>query len=235
MLTIAQHISLMEHAAGAAPDSRHNLYATFNRAGRRLVQEDRWAFRLTGPVALEPDTASNRVRVPDDFGIIEHLAAAGYPDQVRFASPAEVARLIAAYPGQGPLGSCWTVASSPIETVDQAGHTARFLLAHPLPDSSRFRLLYWRTWRDIMESGAAADRTPEIPAEFEQALIMLARAYTLDLQDQADSLEMARYREELARLRSLEAARIPDGGMLRSQVSRRSLPRNRDIAFTPNL
>lgn len=47
--TVNDYISLMSHALGKTPDSRHALIDTFNDAARYVFEYRPWAFRKTGP------------------------------------------------------------------------------------------------------------------------------------------------------------------------------------------
>lgn len=213
MLTVSQAIDLMEHGAGAAPDSRHNLYQTLNRAGRFLCAYSGWSWTVAGPVYLATAADSRFIRLPDDFRQLIAITAPGSAFGIVQLDQVRMMQLHSA--GAGGYGR-WYISVPPHFTPSGSSPIPiKEAMVYPVPETSdprAFELLYTREWPNIATNGSEDGRLLPIPDLFENVLIMLARAYTLDLQDQAESHEMARAMSELALLKSQDAANQPIHG-----------------------
>lgn len=213
MLTVRQAIDLMEHGAGAAPDSRHNLYQTLNRAGRFLCAYSGWSWTVAGPVYLATAADSRFVRLPDDFRQLIAITAPGSAFGIAQIDQVRMMRLHSA--SAGGHGRWYITVPPHFTPSPSAPLPVKEAMVFPTPETSdarAFELLYTREWANIADDGSDDDRQLPLPDQFENAIIMLARAYTLDLQDQAESHEMARAMSELALLKSQDAANQPMHG-----------------------
>lgn len=234
MLTIAQIKSLMEHGVGATPDSRHNLYHTLNRAGRYLTDYHVWSWRLVGPVSLPTIAGERLISLPSDFGKLMRVtcptAGAGAVTQAGLAEVLEM------HAGTAPvIDGRWYFHAPPFFTADDDGHDIRTAILYPTPSADgnpALHLTYYRRWREIAADGSDDSTTPAIPAEFEQALIMLCRGFAIDLQDQADSIELARATAELSRLMAQDGANQLEHGRMHGGANDRLRRRATDIRIS---
>jgi hypothetical protein len=234
MLTVGQHIDLMKHGVGEEPDTRHNLYATFNRAGRRLFTETQWSWRLVAPVTIVGD-GENHLLLPDDFSEIHGLNPADY-GSVNWLDTASVLDMITRYPGA--VYGRWSIGATAVGQLDGAGVYRQKLIVYPAPASTdTFTLSYFRVWPEIPADNTSDGRLPPIPPMYEDALVQLCRAMAIGLQDQMDSMEMRAYTAELTRLKDHDTSISPVGGQLKAVIKpyQRGLGRPTQIAFTPNL
>lgn len=224
MLTFGQIKSLMEHAVGATPDSRHNLYQTLNRAGRFLTDYADWSWRLAGPVALAVKADDKFVPLPADFQRVHTLTApSSGADAVCEISLAEILQLHA---GAIHLqDGRWHINCPPFAVIDQGSGTvnARAMI-YPTPTADgtpNLSLTYYRRWVECADDGSHSSLRPAIPDEFEQAMVMVARCFALDLQDQSESLESQRAMAELDRLKGQDFSTQSNHGLMRGGASDR--------------
>lgn len=225
MLTIAQHIDMMKHAVGATPDSRHDLYETFNRAGRYLYNYFGWSWRLKS-ASLTTVANDENVPLPSDFEQLESVQIDGSTDRIQLVDLPTIhaARTRGLYTGPG-----YMMHVAPYTTITTGGVTSRFAILFPIPTSNGvpdIEIWYRRAWPGYTSANNA--NYPSIPPEFENALIMLARAYAIHLQDQTASFEDQKAIEEIERLKSVDIARSPTQGFM-SGGAHRFMNRTRSI------
>lgn len=225
MLTIAQHIGLMQHAVGATPDSRHDLYETFNRAGRYLYNYFPWSWRLK-LASLVPVSGDENIPLPSDFEQLESVQIDGSTDRIGLVDLPTIhaARHRDAYAGPGYL-----MHVAPYTTISTGGAVARFAILYPVPTANGvpdIEIWYRRAWPGYTSANNA--NNPSIPLEFENALVMLARAYAMHLQDQAAAFEDQKAIEELERLKAVDISRSPTQGFM-GGGAHRFMNRNRGI------
>ena len=207
MLTLSQHLDMMRHALGKTPNSRHNLADTFNRAGRALVTSHPWAWRMRPPVTLIIPANTDRVALPADFDqVIKVTSDETLVYSVKMVDVEDIMRrrsslifepltlYIAFHVGRGQ------------QTSTSPADDPRYAEIWPQQSTERsdIQLHYVAGWID-MDEKADADAVPNVPANFEQALILWARKYALDLENQEQSHEAKALEEELVRLRMFDA------------------------------
>lgn len=221
MLTLANYISLMSHALGKTPDSRHNLYETFNRAGRALVTLHKWNWRLTGPVAIDAIADQPWLDLPANFALpeqiwIDNSAGGTNPfNLVRVTTIADIARLRSDY-GVGIQAGTFHIAQG-LHAPQAGGDTqpTQRWLCYPTPTSDAvpsIQCIYWRKWRE-MNSGDT-EKVPDIPLEFEHALTLACRAYAQHIEDQMDPLEDPLLKAEVSRLLGENGQQSPELGQM---------------------
>jgi hypothetical protein len=224
MITFGAIKSLMEHAVGATPDSRHNLYETLNRAGRFCTDYALWSWRLAGPVALTVQADEKFVALPSDFGRVHTITSpSGGVDSVVETSLGEILQLHA--DAIHLLDGRWHINVPPFTVIDQGSGTAlpRAML-YPTPTSTgspQLELTYYRRWINVATDGTQDSLRPALPDDFEDALVNLCRGYCIDLQDQADSLEYTRAIRELERLKTTDFTTQTAHGPMRGGASDR--------------
>lgn len=209
MRTIAQHIDLMEHAVGATPDSRHNLYHSLNRAGRILTRLRCWWWRLVPAYSLAAVSGSADITLPSDFETLDTITVSSGLAPVVTLTPAQFTHL----KSQQAIGMTeyGTQVLLPVMTYSSSGaetKVLRMLSAASANGSPTFLLTYYRGWVDVSSSDDSD--TASIPADFDDALMLLARACALDLQDQTESHEMSRFNAEIATLIAADQRKVPE-------------------------
>jgi hypothetical protein len=204
LLTVLEFISLMQHAIGRTPAPGHNLRQTFNRAGRRLVDQFEWSWKTPAPVnltVLAGDVGNDFIRLDAAHGVttFTHLTSmrAGNRD-VQMLLPAEL--LAIKQSGYNPYSGL--VASILTDVVPTAlGSTLpvpRLWLVDPLVTADIGRtigtMLYRRGWQDVATAGTADDaKVPPIPDSWEDALVCLSRGMAYALEFNTEHPDMARY------------------------------------------
>lgn len=210
MLTIAQHLDLMRHGTGVADDSRVDMYQSFNRAGRMLTRRRKWWWRLVPGYSLAAVISSADITLPSDFDSLDTITLSSGYGPVETITPDEYTRLIAGITAGNVVSG--TKVLLPVSTFNATTgaetKVLKLLSAATANGSPTFVLTYWRAWKNVTAADVAA--VPAIPVDFENALILLARACALDLQDQAESHEMQRYLQEVADLERADTTRIPE-------------------------
>lgn len=210
MRTISQHVGLIQHAVGATPDSRHDLYHTLNRAGRMLTRIRSWWWRLVPGVSLPAVISSTDIALPSDFQTLDTIALSSGLGPVYCLTPDQYTQAKAnASAGATEYG---TRVLLPVMTyADETGaetKVLRMLTAATANGSPTFLISYYREWFDVTSANDAD--YPHIPPDFDDALMLAARACALDLQDQMESHEMMRFREEVALLAAEDIRRVPE-------------------------
>lgn len=213
-LTLSKHIGLMRHALGAAPDSRHDLVETFNRAGRHLATYMPWNWTKVLNAAVTVNVSTVEAELPADFS---SLIAVRRKDGLglRLVDQSEMSRLREA----GTFGAtdAWypAVCLQPKYEYSDLGVTAKKLqLSISSPAAFDLLIDYHRTWVEMASPGDD-NKVPRIPPDFERALVLLARAHARELQDDVESTDMAAFASEAQRLMTLDASRQVDLGPMR--------------------
>lgn len=216
MLTAGEYVDLMEHALGRTPDSRHNLWKAFNRAGSALVTEHLWKWRQNAEALVPTVSGQSQFPLPDDF--LSHVSivdnAGGYPPTLTTKGDIERNRT-------NSLASSAALLVCLDDTITPAGHgpTRPAGAVWPLPTangSPTFRLVYLRGWRDINEGDENA--IPNPPKEFQDALLLRCRFQAKLIENDSASAgvasELAAYQNEVNRLKNEEATRQMDHGRM---------------------
>lgn len=224
MLTIAQHIGRMEHASGTAraSDSRHDFYATFNQAGRYLLRERAWCWRLVVGTSLPAVVSSTDITLPTNFELLDTLALSSGMGPVVTLTPDEYTKAVASLgSGSAPSGTRVLLPVSTFHaTTGAETKVLKLLSAATANGSPTFTMSYYRGWVDVTSANDAA--VAAIPQDFDAALGWIAKAFVLGHNEQADSHEMVMYEREMAQLRLADARRAPEYGPMRGGADDRS-------------
>ena len=221
MLTLAQHLDLIRHGLGAAPDSRHNLYETFNRAGRELCGFTRWSWLKVLDASVLVSTGAKVATLPADF---EELLAARRKDGfgLRIVSEVELSRLRDISNLGAPNTWCPHVCFVPTWTFNDAGVTAKQLQLSDAPASdTEIQLDYYRGWIEM--AAGDANKVPRVPPEWEDALATLALGFAKRRQDEGEPVEIAQAMADLERLRQRDGSRQLVHGRVRGGAMTRDL------------
>ena len=205
MLTLSQHLDLIRHGLGAAPDARHNLLETFNRAGRKLCAHTRWTWLKVLEYSFTVTAGQRVAALPAEF---EELLAARRKDGfgLRIVSETELARLRDISNLGAPNTWCPHVCFMPTWAFNDAGVTAKQLQLSDAPSADTDLVLdYYRGWIE-MGAGDTA-KVPRVPPEWEDALATLALGFAKRRQDEGEPVEIAQAEAELERLRQRDASR----------------------------
>lgn len=213
--TTKDYIDLMKHALGKTPDARHSLIHTLNDAGRALVNEHPWSWRTRTNQALTLVAGQNYVTLPDDFGeLIDIQVENAQTYTVIPTSLADINRrrswgqydaltlFIAFEEGyQGP--------------TDEDGILQNRAQVYPTPDTDRSDIIinYQAKWADLDE--ADTDRVPAIPRDWERSLVLFARSFAVDIENQTDPYENQALfgpAGEIQRLKTADAGRQVNRG-----------------------
>lgn len=210
-----EYIGLMTHALGKTPDSRHNLYWTFNRAARALVTASEWSWRVRGPVSVSTVANQGFIELPADFAQVRvcYIPSAGAVQKVNVCTLETIAQLRAlasSYVGTGNIYIYF-----PAWNFNELGVAPRAELA-PIPTTNAtptFQMIYNCAWREIDDSDTLREVTV-IPADFEHALILMARAFANNIENQDAALEDTAVKNELDRLRGEDSRRQVNFGRM---------------------
>lgn len=202
MLTLEKHLNLMKHALGKTPDSRHLLIDTFNRAGNALYTYHRWSWRSKGPTTLAIPASSEQVQLPKDFGELISISSTNtnvfrvHPTTVadimlmRGTQTYDSLALFIAFRVSGSPGTLTSpINEYPIAEIFPTQATAR----------TDVKLHYLSRWVDMDET-QDPQAVPPVPAEWEQALVLMARKYAVELENQEQAFEERALETELSRL-----------------------------------
>lgn len=215
MLNVGQFIDLMKHALGKTPDARHNLYATFNRAGRKLYTEHDWNFRTQGMATLPAIANQAYLELPSDWG---GLLQATVPNSGNFSflQPTSLAELLLmrSYTvvtlRTGVTRIYWPSYSTQATVEDQPTKRAELFPTPTTAGDPTVTAYYTRVWANVAYDPVAGtgddDAIPNLPDEFEEALIRIARESAWSLENQQPSIDGSLYQAEIERLK-LEDAR----------------------------
>lgn len=209
MLTLESHLNLMKHALGKTPDSRHLLIDTFNRAGNALYTYHRWSWRSKGPSTLAIPASSEQVTLPKDFGELVGISSTNTNVfQVRPTTVEDImlmrgsqtydslALYIAFRVAGAPGTSTSPINEYPVAEIYPTQSTAR----------TDVKLHYLSRWVEMDET-ADPKAIPPIPAEWEQALVLMARKYAVELENQEQAFEERPLQMELDRLINYDGTR----------------------------
>lgn len=209
--TRADYVSLMEHALGAVPDSRHTLADTLNDAGRALFDAHEWSWRQR-TAGVDFVASQTYITLPTGCGQIisaERVGGTGRAP-VRLTSLADIIRLRNTSEN---AGTSWHLATD--FGVDQTGVTVLATqdraAIYPTPaanESGAIELTYRLDWTVLDDD----TDVPNMPASHERALVLLSRAFAIHLEDQEAAFEDEAFQAELDRLIDRDGGRQVDYG-----------------------
>jgi hypothetical protein len=225
MLRASDFISLMRHGLGKTPDPRHNLWQTFNRAGRTLVNMHDWTWRRRGPIDFPVVAETRFFELPLDWGHliscnVDNTTSANY-FRVELASVEFIQQL---YQHRLPLGDVgFYIAfpgSQPQRSKDEGPRKVAHFYPEPTEDGNpTLRILYNQAWVEIEENDN--DAVPNIPEDFEDTLILMARVKAWRLEYSNPSGEEDLLANELEILRTEDGRFQPNIGHILGGASSR--------------
>lgn len=231
MLNAQGYIDLMSHALGKTPDARHSLWDTFNRAGRALVTRRTWAWRQHGPVQILGVASQDHIDLPADFGgeLASWISTTGFYGALRKVDLATIAGLrqseVVVGSVQGWSGGWYVYWPGYASQPSLEDLPSKRVLIYPTPTASgtpTIELIYRRNWITIAENDGS--RVPNIPEEFEQALVCLARSMTWHLENQSPCQDDTDAEAEIVRLINEDATQQVLQGRMRGGASSRMVP-----------
>ncbi len=228
--TTTDYLDLMKHALGKTPDSRHRLLHTFNDAGRALVNAHQWRWRARNRVMLNLVSGQPYIELPEDFGeLVDINVDNAQTFTVIPTTIADINRRRAW--GQYDALSLFVAFDSGHETnSDEDGIMENRAEIYPTPASSRSDIVvsYFAKWVDMDENDG--DRVPLIPRDWERSLVLFARSFAVDIENQIDPYEnRALFGPigEIERLKEVDGLRQVNRGRPINNV----LSRGRDIYY----
>lgn len=225
--TLQSYLDLMSHGLGKTPDSRHLLIDTFNDAGRALFglasgapHFHQWTWAVRDNVAFTlPGGLVSEVALPRDFGtLVSIIHERNFVGRIVPTTMANLANLRR------------NVTSSPLITYIAFGVGSKQGNSQQGPDKIaafwpprsdpfvNLRLTYRREWVDFEPTDLNA--IPDTPAQFDRLLSLLARAYAIHFEDQAEADEDRQVVAELDRMVNYDALRQTNVGRAEHSVNR---------------
>ncbi len=218
--TAGQIVALVDHALGSNQPASIDLWEILNSAGRAMFGEHSWSWRVAGPLKIAATGGTNTIALPEDFGELVGVQAQISPYMINVTTVADINRataIVTSSPYAAMIAfDSWTIPTSPTQRPQPQA------LLWPIPTETGKPTLvisYMRRWRDMVSTDPNA--VPNIPAEWDMALIYRARAEAKALvNDDAGSSDMAMYQKEIERLKLLDGAKQVNYGKLRGGASR---------------
>lgn len=216
----------MKHALGKTPDSRHDLVLTLNRAGRALTTRFSWSWRMHASATITGTASQNYIGLPAAFAQLVSVTAAltsGYT--VGITTIDDIERMRAE--GSSVAGGIWWLAFGDwAAPVSSSVNRVQRVAIYPTPATGSepsFTLKYKAKWVDFAGSASALTSgatgttlVPNIPDEFESALIHKCRALAMQTENRDGAqLEETLYEAEVQRLILEEANQQPTQGRMR--------------------
>jgi len=213
--TTGNYLDLMRHALGKTPDSRHSLIQTLNDAGHALVASHMWSWRVAPPTIIPILADQTFVTLPEDFGQAVDLSIdnsqtlrivqTSIQDIQRRRSWGQFDALV--------LFITFDTADAVVTDDENLRHRRAEIYPAQSADRADVTLVYRRGWVDLDENDTG--RVPAIPRNFERALVLFARSFAVDIENQIDPYEnMALFgaNGEIERLKREDAGRQVDYG-----------------------
>ena len=233
--TLQNYIDLMSHGLGKTPDVRHQLVQTFNDAGRALFTccegapfQHSWGWILRDNVPFTiPGNQVQEVQLPDDFGTFVSLEyQRSFVGRVVTTTPGELNRVRRIF-NVDPLRIyiCFDVGEKQLNAQQGPRKVAAFWPPRD-DDQTGLMLTYRRTWVDAEVNPQTLNlvdpnAVPDIPQEYERLLVLLARAFAVHIEDQAEAFESQAIQQEVARLVDWDAGKqINKGPPMHSVMAR---------------
>lgn len=211
------------HALGRIPRQGNDVWHAINQAGRALMRAHPWNWREVGPVEIPVVEGVDHVVLPDDF---DTLTSASIPGNtladVSITTFGEIIRLRRAVATlQGASSRLW-MAFPLYEDDENLTKDGRWIAAiYPTPLTTgepTIAVTYRKRWRDLWSDDPKA--LPNIPRNAERALVLLARAYAIHLEDQQQALEDAAYVAELETLKTHDGMIVENYGPMSGGAGR---------------
>lgn len=187
--TTQDYLDLMRHALGKTPQARHKLIDTLNDAGRALVTAHTWTWRTSRPTMLPIPAGQEYVVLPADFGQVVSI----------YTKNSQLFRVMQTSLDDIGNRRNWddfdpgvlyiSFDGSDTQITDDQSQPHRRAEIYPAQDTARndVEMIYLRTWVDLTEANNSA--VPNIPPEFERSLVLFARAFAVDIENQVEPYE----------------------------------------------
>lgn len=225
MRKVSDYLALMEHGMGKTPAPGHNLIDTFNDAGRALFiaaegppYHHTWSWVKNASATLNIYANTTEVDLPPDFGQLLAVAIGNRTaEQVEVVDARHFIELKQAItPPSLRFFLCFDTGPS---HKPKDGTPRKVAAIWPTPAASRSDVLitYSRTWRDMGANDGGL--TPNVPAEYERLLALMARAYAVSYEDQIPTIETPEAAAELVRLVAFDSGKATDAGRPTYSVS----------------
>jgi len=217
--TTEDYLNMMRHALGKTTTETgikaHKLIHDLNDAGRALVNAHPWSWRTRAGVAVEQIADQPFVVLPEDFGhLIDIQATNAQTYRVNPTSLADINRLRAW--GQYDAQNLYIAFEDAYEADDDSsGVKQNRAEIFPTPTFTRddVTMSYRAKWIDMDDNDL--DRVPLIPRDWERSLVLFARSFAIDIENQVDPYENQALfgpTGEIARLMRDDAHRQIDRG-----------------------
>lgn len=220
-LTVQEYLDLMTHGAGETPPSAVSLLKAFNRAGRRLVNAARWSWRTTGPVRLSTVAGEQTVPLPSDFRHLLSLTIDTDDGASVYARclPSTVEQIMRCRESLSVVSA--GVLLFAVDGSEPGGgeeHARRLLHLWPTPSADalpRLMLTYRRGWRTLTDAEQTSG-VPDIPEDFEDALVSACRAAVWHLQNESECQSDRDFERAVAELVADDLPHPDDGPIVGS-------------------
>lgn len=219
--TVKAYLDLMRHALGKSPAAGHVLIDTFNDAGRALVNAHTWRWRNSPPVLLPIEANLDYVLLPADFGQIKALHTENSQVFQVIQTTMEDIQRRRNWQEYDPGALFISFDASDRQLYDDNHQPHRRAEIYPRQSAARsdVSMTYLRTWIDMSEHDE--NRVPEIPASWERSLVLFARAFAVDIENQVQPYENQALfgpSGEIARLIAEDAGRQTNFGRPKHSV-----------------
>lgn len=187
--TVTNYIDLMKHALGKTPDARHDLGHTFNDAGRALVNAHPWSWRTRSSVPVTLIAGQQYATLPEDFGeIVDVSATYSQTITVQQTSLADLNRRRSF--GQYDAMILFVAFEDGYDgPTDTDGTQQNRMQVYPTPAADRSDILITYRAKWIDQDQTNGNRVPNIPRDWERSLILFARSFAVDIENQVDPYE----------------------------------------------
>lgn len=187
--TTQDYLDIMAHALGKTPDSRHKLIHDLNDAGRALVLAHEWAWRTRAGVTLDIVAGQDYVELPDDFGSVVDVSVLNSTVYTIHLTTVEDINNKRAWEQFDAINLFMAFDVGADGETDQDGVEENRALIWPTPQTARsdIKLTYRKKWSDL--EAEDPDRVPSIPRDFERSLVLFARSFAVDIENQVDPYE----------------------------------------------
>lgn len=212
MLTATQIVDLMSHAIRATADTRHDLWATLNRAGRALVSSREWSWRRVGPTQVSGLIGVSSLALPANFSRLLTIHRDDQDGGFALVGLEELVRARAIGTGDATVLLHFPTWTQQAAATDVLVMKAEMWPASGANGSPSFTMVYLKDWTEL--SSAAPTALPAIPAAFENALVLLARAYAVQIELGQVSSDLSAYAAEIARLQFEDEGRQRQSGQI---------------------
>lgn len=214
----------MKHALGKNPATGHNLYDTFNEAGRQLFSMNQWSWMHQGPYQLQFVAGEDHVILPDDFGAVIGL----YQPNTTIYTVRQVTIQEILYLRQSltrPNIYTYHIAFGTSVPAENAGlPQQQRALIYPNPTSATspdIEMVYRRRWRDVSE--ANANDYPSIDPEVEGLLSLMAQERAYLIENKQPLFPPGLIDAEFARCKQYDGTKQWNYGLLRGGAGDRRL------------